>query len=164
MGGCRVFTIFDQKFFFLNLSVILVEFCLLIPNIGPKVLNSVVRGDLRVFEVPLSYIGPLYNTRQISPTIAGLKSFLLDAYNHSIYDKKRIRRVPSCSRKRSTKNDLDITLNWPEILCAHLFWAKFHKNLTMNSIRPLMSSNERLFDFPFHHEKSKKLQPRLTIQ
>ena len=39
-----------------------------------------------------------------------LKSFLLDAYNHSIYDKKRIRRVPSCSRKRSIKNDLDITL------------------------------------------------------
>ena len=44
-----------------------------------------------------------------------LKSFLLDAYNHSIYDKKRIRRVPSCSRKRSTKNDLDNTLVVPPI-------------------------------------------------
>ena len=39
--------------------VILVEFCLLIPNIGPKVVNSVVEGDLRAFEVPLSDIGPL---------------------------------------------------------------------------------------------------------
>ena len=49
-----------------------------------------------------------------------------------------------------------------EILCAHLFWAKFHKNLNMNSIRPPISSNERLFDFPFQHEKSKKLQLRFN--
>ena len=39
---------------------ILVDTLLLIPNIGPKVLNSVVKGDLNAFEVPLSYIGPLY--------------------------------------------------------------------------------------------------------
>ena len=30
-----------------------------LPNIGLKVLNSVVKGALRVFEVPLSYIGRL---------------------------------------------------------------------------------------------------------
>ena len=39
-----------------------VEFCLLIPNIGPKVVNLVVKGDFRAFEVPLSDIGPLYDT------------------------------------------------------------------------------------------------------
>ena len=66
--------------------------------------NPVVKSDLRVFEVLLSYIGPLYNTRNPNSPEFALKTFLLDAYNHSIYDKKRIRRVPSCSRKRSTKN------------------------------------------------------------
>ena len=45
--------------FFFNKSLILIEFCLLIPNIGPKVVNSVVKGDTRAFEVPLSYIGRL---------------------------------------------------------------------------------------------------------
>ena len=42
--------------------MILVEFCLLITNIGPKVVNSVIKGDFRAFEVPLSDIGPLYDT------------------------------------------------------------------------------------------------------
>ena len=55
----RVISNFDQKIFFFNLSVILVEFCLLVPNICPKVVNSVVKGDFRAFEVPLSDIGPL---------------------------------------------------------------------------------------------------------
>ena len=114
-----MFTIFDQKNFFSTLSVILVEFCLLIPNLGPKVLNSVVRGDLRVFEVPLSYIGPLYNARKISPTIAGLKSFLLDAYNHNIYDKKELGVYLRVSGNDQQKTDLVNTLLkgmpvWPE--------------------------------------------------
>ena len=38
----------------------LIDTLLLIPNIDPKVLNSVVKGDLKAFEVQLSYIGPLY--------------------------------------------------------------------------------------------------------
>ena len=51
-GAGRVLTIFDQKNFF-NFDRILIEFCLLIPNIYPKVLNSVVKGVRRAFEVPL---------------------------------------------------------------------------------------------------------------
>ena len=83
--------------------------------------NSVVKGDLWAFEVPLSYIGPLYNTRNPNSPEFALKTFLLDAYNHSIYDKKRIRRVPSCSRKRSIKNDLDITLGTGPVLISGKF-------------------------------------------
>ena len=60
----RVISKIEQNFFF-NKSLILIEFCLLIPDISPKVLNSVVKGDLNAFEVPLSYIGPLYKTRKI---------------------------------------------------------------------------------------------------
>ena len=38
--------------FFLNWSVLLIEFWLLIPNIAPKMANAVVKGDQRAFEVP----------------------------------------------------------------------------------------------------------------
>ena len=43
-----------KDFLVIKQNVILIEFCLLIPNIGPKILNSVVKGDLRAFEVQLS--------------------------------------------------------------------------------------------------------------
>ena len=43
-----------EDFLVIKQNVILIEFCLLIPNIGPKILNSVVKGDLRAFEVQLS--------------------------------------------------------------------------------------------------------------
>ena len=55
--------------------MILVEFCLLIPNIGPKVVNSVIKGDFRAFEVPLSYIGPLYDTCNPNWAELTLKNF-----------------------------------------------------------------------------------------
>ena len=98
----------DQKHFFQlkpdSDRVLYPESGFLIPNICLKEVNSVVKGDPRAFEVPLSYIGPIYNPCNPKAAKSKLKSFLLDAYHHSIYHKKRIRRVPSCSRKRSTKN------------------------------------------------------------
>ena len=56
--------------------MILVEFCLLIPNIGPKVVNSVIKGDFRAFEVPLLDIGRLYNPCNPNWTKLKLKIFL----------------------------------------------------------------------------------------
>ena len=37
---------------------VIFEFCLLIPNIGPKVVDSNVKGDFRALKVPLSDKGP----------------------------------------------------------------------------------------------------------
>ena len=51
-GWYPISTIF---FFNLSFKVNLIEFCLQIPNIGPKVINSVVKRDFRAFEVPSSY-------------------------------------------------------------------------------------------------------------
>ena len=56
------------------------EFCPLIPIIGLKVLNSVVKGDLWPFEVPLSYIGPLYNTRNPQLTRINAENFFVAPY------------------------------------------------------------------------------------
>ena len=53
-----MFTIFDQIIFF-QLKRYSNRVCLLNPNIGPKFVNSVVKGDFRAFEVPLSDIGHL---------------------------------------------------------------------------------------------------------
>ena len=100
----RVLAIFDQKFFFYY-DGILIEFCLLIPNIRPKVLNSVVEGVRRAFEVSLLYIqvGPLYDSCNPKAAKSKLKIVLwVPTVILSLYD-KRIRCVPSCSRKRQEK-------------------------------------------------------------
>ena len=62
--------------------------------------NSVVKGDFRAFEVPLSYIGHLCNPCKSKAAKSKLKSFFLSTYSHSLHDKKRIRRVPLCSREK----------------------------------------------------------------
>ena len=38
--------------------------------------NSIVKGDFRAFEVPLSYIGPLYNPCYPNRTKSKLKIFV----------------------------------------------------------------------------------------
>ena len=88
----------------MTLRVTLIEIGLLIPNIGLKVVNSVVKGDFRAFEVPLSYIGPLYDTCNPKLVEIGVENVFVGTYSHSLYDKKRIRCGPSCSRKRQEKN------------------------------------------------------------
>ena len=62
--------------------------------------NSVVTGDFSVFEVPLSYVGPLYNPCNLKAAKSKLKSFFLSNYSQSLYDKKELgvfRRVPGSS-------------------------------------------------------------------
>ena len=76
----------------------------LIPIIGLKVLNSVVKGDLRVFEVPLSYIGRLYNPCNPKAAKSKLKSFFLSTYSHSLSHKKELdvyHRVPGSSDQQN---------------------------------------------------------------
>ena len=68
--------------------------------------NSVVKGDLRAFEVPLSYIGPLYNPCNPKAAKSKLKSFFLSTYTHNLYDKKELdvyHRVPG---NTITKTDI----------------------------------------------------------
>ena len=72
--------------------------------------NSVVTGDFSAFEVPLSYVGPLYNPCNLKAAKSKLKSFFLSTYSQSLYDKKELgvyRRVPGSSDQNT---DLDITL------------------------------------------------------
>ena len=52
------------------------KFCPGIPNICPKVVNSVVNSDFWAFEVPLSDIRPLYNPCNPNRTKSKLKIFL----------------------------------------------------------------------------------------
>ena len=97
-------TIFDQKKFF-NYDRILIEFCLLIPNIRPKVLNSVVKGVRRAFEVPLSYIGPLYDTCYPKAGKSKLKIVLWVPTVIAYMIKKELDvylRVPGNARKKTT--------------------------------------------------------------
>ena len=54
-------------------------------------LNSVVKGVRRAFEVPLSYIGPLYDTCNPKLVEIGVENVFVGTYSHSLYDKKRIR-------------------------------------------------------------------------
>ena len=67
-------------------------------------LNSVVEGVRRAFEVPLLYIGPLYDTCNPKFDEIRVENFFVGTYSHSLYDEKQIRCGPSCSRKRQEKN------------------------------------------------------------
>ena len=93
--------------------MILVEFCLLIPNIGPKVVNSVIKGDFRAFEVPLLDIGRLYNPCNPNWTKLKLKIFLWVPTVIAYMIKKELDvylRVPGSSDQNT---GLDITLLKP---------------------------------------------------
>ena len=72
--------------------------------------NSVVKGDFRAFEVPLSDIGPLYNPCNPNSTKFELKILLWVPTVIAYVIKKELgvyRRVPGSSGQ---KTDLDITL------------------------------------------------------
>ena len=82
----------------------MIEFCLLIPNIRPKVLNSAVEGVRRAFEVPLSYIGPLYDTCNPKLVEIGVGNFLWVPTVIVYMIKKELDvdlRVPGNARKKT---------------------------------------------------------------
>ena len=66
--------------------------------------NSVVTGDFSAFEVPLSYVGPLYNPCNLKAAKSKLKSFFLSTYSHSLSHKKELdvyHRVPGSSEQKT---------------------------------------------------------------
>ena len=77
---------------------------------GLKVLNSTVKADLRSFEAPFSYKGPLYNTRNPKLIRINAEIFSVTLFGHKEYHIKFPWTELDGPGNYGQKTDLDITL------------------------------------------------------